>query len=136
MIKMNVLRADLLKTLKYFPDDCLKHVLEHRSRLVRGQYEDGKGGKCLMALLSELLPANQRIDSIHSLTRFFTGGEGEEYRQRAEYQSPRWLVRAWDGVMRSIPNSRYGDIQSLDQDVVLEIIEEELAAREQSRRIG
>ena len=82
-----------------------------------------------MALLSEPLPAEQRINSKETLTKFFTGGYGEEYRQRPEYQWPRRIGRAWDGHMHSIPDSRYGDIERLDVVIVLETIREELAAR-------
>ena len=130
MMKHDAIKADLVNTLRFFPDDCLRHVLDHSDRLIRGRYEDGKGGKCLMALLSERLPEDQRIHSRETLTTFFTGGHGANYRERPEYQSPRWLVRAWDGHAASIPDSRYGEIERLEVDIVLDTIRQELAARE------
>ena len=130
MMKHDAIKADLVNTLRFFPDDCLRHVLDHSDRLIRGRYEDGKGGKCLCALLSERLPEDQRIHSRETLTTFFTGGHGANYRERPEYQSPRWLVRAWDGHAASIPDSRYGEIERLEVDIVLDTIRQELAARE------
>jgi hypothetical protein len=107
----------------------LRHVRDNRHRLIRDSYSrDGNG--CLMHLLSETLPPEQRINSREDLTRFFTGGTGPGWRELPEYQPARWLVRLIDG-QRCI---RYRGFTDLSWNDVIQCLEEVIAHREALER--
>jgi len=132
-IKMTEIRNDLLQACSHFPTSCLRHVVTNRGRLIRRAYSDGTGG-CLFHLLSETLPPERRIDSKSALTRFFTGQDGAVARELPEYQPARWLVRAIDGDICATVRGRYGDLDQLDWDLVIEVLQEEIDRRERLER--
>ena len=120
--------SDLRFVFSKFPTECLLHLSENFHRLVSGVYRDEQGRGCLFFLLSELLAAP--IDSREALTRYFTGGSGDPYKDFPVYQPAKWLVRIIDGE----PVKRYGDQDHLPWSVVREILDEAIAARTLSRQ--
>ncbi len=89
--------GDALYCFSKFDPSCVRHLRDNAHRLVRGSYADGRGRGCIFGILSELLPAGERIHDRESLTTYFTGGHGPLYRERECYQPARYLVRVWDG---------------------------------------
>jgi hypothetical protein len=89
--------GDALYCFSKFDPACVRHLRDNVQRLVRGSYSDGRGRGCIFGILSELLPATQRIHDRESLTTYFTGGHGPLFRERECYQPARYLVRVWDG---------------------------------------
>lgn len=120
-----LIRRDLQAVFDRFPKACLEHLKTNRHRLTRGCYTDGQRG-CLMFLLSERLPAEQRIDSRTSLTKFFTGRSGYPACEEPQYQPARWLVRLIDGEFCE----RYENARHLDWDLVFEVLEQVILARQ------
>lgn len=118
--------SDLLYVFGMMPWMCLLHLRSNRHRLVRGVYRAKNGRGCLFFLLTELLPAERRIDSRATLTRFFGGDP-----HAPEYAPAKWIVRLWDGMVCEEVRQRYGnDIQTLDEDLVFEALEEAIRQRE------
>jgi hypothetical protein len=118
---------DLRFALSFFPTEALMHLRSNRHRLIRGAYRRaGKG--CLFNLLSEVLPADQHIDTRESLTRFFTGTSGEAVRELPQYQPARWLVRLFDG---QDCNGRYGNYRLLEFDDLMDVLDVLIAERKQ-----
>lgn len=89
--------GDALYCFSKFDASCVRHLRDNVHRLVRGSYADGRDRGCIFGILSELLPAADRIHDRESLTTYFTGGHGPLYRERESYQPARYLVRVWDG---------------------------------------
>lgn len=128
MQNTDAIKSDLLHVFKYFPTECLMHLKNNRQRLIRRSYQQGENG-CMFFLLSEPLPANKRISSRETLTRYFTGGEGEAFQAHPNVLPAQALVRAVDGKVTEIPNKRYGDLEQLEWDLVFETLDEEVHAR-------
>lgn len=128
------IKDDLRTVFGYFPLACLLHLRANRHRLIRGKYfEDGRG--CMFYLLSEVLPAEERIDRPAALTRHFTGRSGYPACEEPQYQPARWLVRLIDGL--ACP--RYGMISHLSWNTVFRCLERAIAQRiaaEQEARQG
>ena len=119
------LEEDLHFALGFFPTSSLEHVRENKHRLTRGTYSTPDGKGCLFNLLSEPLPAEFRIDSRQSLTRFFTGNCGFPSSETTVYQPARYIVRAIDNV----PCARYGFLPHVSWDFILGVIDEEIDRR-------
>jgi hypothetical protein len=118
---------DLRFAASFFPTESLSHLRANRHRLVRGAYRRaGKG--CMFNLLSEVLPADQQIDTRESLTRFFTGTSGEAVRELPQYQPARWLVRLFDGQDCA---GRYGNYRLLELDDLMDMLDVLIAERKQ-----
>lgn len=95
---------DLNYIFDHMPLKSLLHLQANAPRLIRGQYQDGLGGKCIFGLLTECLPAERQITEPKALTRYF-GGD----REAAHYQPARAIVRLWDGHDRdAVVVARYG----------------------------
>jgi hypothetical protein len=99
---------DALYCFSRFPRACVAHLRDNVHRLVRGRYRTSDDRGCVFGILSELLPAAERISDRESLTRHFTGGHGETHREQERYQPARYLVRAWDGENDPGTVLRYG----------------------------
>lgn len=78
----------------WFSTNELLHLLGNLHRLIRGSFWDGRNGRCIFGMLTELRP--NPIESRSALTEFFTGGSGHPYCELPCYQPARWLVRLWD----------------------------------------
>ena len=76
-----------------------------------------------MYLLTESLPANERITTKESLIRFWTGKSGLNFCSAQNFQPAKWLVRAHDLQ----PCLRYHG-QTLEFDTLRRILHEVLAA--------
>jgi hypothetical protein len=90
------MEADLRYILTRVPLQCRLHLQKNFHRLRRGAYKSPDGGGCLMYLLTETLPPENRITSKESLIRFWTGNRGLQSCCSARYQPAKWLVRAFD----------------------------------------
>lgn len=112
-------RQDVREVLDHFPLSAIEHLLANRHRLVRRVYRHREKG-CFFNLLSETLPLDRYIRSKPSLMRFFTGSIDLATNHHPVYQAPRWLVRLIDG--HSCP--RYGGMNYIDYDKLLEFVEE------------
>ena len=115
-----------LRTVFYsFPLESLQHLRANRHRLVRRTYrtEDGRG--CVMYLLSERLPQEQRIDSKGALMRYFSNGDPDA----PEYQPAKWIVRLWDRDICSQVQERYGPKPELDVETLMRVLDEVIAER-------
>jgi hypothetical protein len=121
--------ACLVRDLKYvfswFPTSCLLHLRANRHRLTRGTYQAPDGGGCIFYLLTETLPAEQRITSKAALTRYFGGDPA-----RPEYQPARWLVRLWDRQICVGVRKRHGEAPELTEELLLSVLEEVIRERE------
>jgi len=122
-------RDDLWFVFDFFPTECLHHLLENRHRLIRKQYYDGRGNGCLFYLLSETLPADKRIVSRETLTRFFTGASGFPACESPVYQPARWLVRLIDEQICERVRERYPDVEHLPWSFVMDSVEQYLRQR-------
>lgn len=78
----------------WFSTNELLHLLGNLHCLIRGSFWDGRNGRCIFGMLTELRP--NPIESRSALTEFFTGGSGHPYCELPCYQPARWLVRLWD----------------------------------------
>lgn len=123
------IHADLHDIFARFPLECLTHLRDNRHRLVRGVYQTSDGQGCLMFLLSELLPAEKRIDSKDSLKRFFGRPVEGKYLvdQDPYYQPARWIVRIWDGEPHP---ERYGTADPLPEHTLMAVLNEAIAEQE------
>jgi hypothetical protein len=81
---------------RWFSLKELLHLRGHFHRLVRHTYQTISNNGCIFGLLTEKRKGDSRITSREKLTRFFTGGCGEDYQEMPVYQPARWIVRAWD----------------------------------------
>ncbi len=118
--------ADAVDAFDKFDVDHVEHLRGNIHRLIRGNFNDDSGGGCIFHLLSELDGPGAWIDSKESLTRYFTGGCGEAFRHRLEYQPAKWLVRVWD--KQEI--SRYGRWTNLTREMVHDLCELSLMLRD------
>ena len=124
-------------TNRQITNDCLRHLIDSRHRLVVGHYELPNDRGCLMFVLTEPL-GDRQICSRYDLTRFFgrergvAGSPGHvAAKDSAEYQPAKWLVRLIDGQYCQQLRSRYGRACELfDYDLVIAVAEEILAHRE------
>lgn len=96
-------RARLIADLEFCFEDPrwfslaeLEHLESNFGRLVRGTYHGDNSTGCIFAILTEKRAGGEKIDCREALTRFFTGGSGDGYREREVYQPAKWIVRAWD----------------------------------------
>jgi hypothetical protein len=124
MSKSSQIIDDLRFIYNEVPVEGLRNLRDNRDRLVRGAYRTPAGGGCLMYLLTEHLPADQRIDSKKALTRYF-GGDPLAPR----YQPARFIVRLWDGQVCSEVRDRYGRAPRLDEETVFQVLDQVLAER-------
>jgi len=124
------LHSDLQQVFAAFPLNCLRHLRENHRRLVRRTYHTEGGHGCIMYLLSEPLEAAERIDSKLALMRYFgpAGGPQHETADAPEYQPARWIVRLWDD---QDCGRRYGMCRHLSKAMLLEVLDEVIARREQ-----
>jgi hypothetical protein len=106
--------ADLQFVFTFFPLDALLHLRRNLHRLISRAYRDEGDGGCIFYLLSELFPEEDRIDAREKLTRYFTGGNGERYREMEVYQPARHLVCLWDGTPRPDTPRRYPGVAQLE----------------------
>jgi len=106
--------ADLQFVFKRFPMDSLLHLRRNQHRLIRRVFADPRGGGCIFYLLTEHMSERDRIDCREKLTRYFTGGNGDPYREMAVYQPARHLVYLWDGTPRDDTPSRYPGVRQLE----------------------
>lgn len=125
-----LVREDLRHCCGFFPLACLVHVVQNAHRLMRGQYTNGDGGGCLFYLLSERLPKSRRIDSRESLTRHFTGGSGEGFRELPQYQPAKYLVRLIDGDRSAA--ERYPGLKELPFDFLIACLNDIITERQVS----
>jgi len=123
-----LVQEDLRHCCSYFPLECVMHVVQNAHRLMRGKYTDGSGRGCLFYLLSELLPADRRIDSRERLTRHFTGGSGEGFRELPQYQPAKYLVRLVDGDKSAA--ERYPGLKVMPFEFLISCLKEIIAARQ------
>lgn len=132
------IREDLRSVFSCVPLECLTHFRDNMHRLIRGSYVDrATGGRCLFALLTELLETP--IESKEDLIRFFGVQYGQpgqpgyvHPRDSVEYQPAKWLVRAWDGQ----PAPRYGAYGDLTQPMIREVLLEVIAERAEIERLS
>lgn len=125
MDPLQPVRDDLRYVFGFFTIDCLLNLRLHPDRLIRRRFSDGSGGGCIMHLLSEPLPAEQRIVDPPSLTRYFTGASGYPACEEPQYQPARHLVRLWDGM----PSSRYPGVHRLSRELVISVLDQVLEER-------
>jgi hypothetical protein len=96
-------RAQMIADLEFCFEDPrwfslaeLEHLKSNFGRLARGSYHGDNGTGCIFAILTENRAPGQQIDCREALTRFFTGGSGDGFREMDIYQPAKWIVRAWD----------------------------------------
>lgn len=126
MRRRTQLQKDLVYVFYSFPLDCLYHLRDNRHRLIRSKYCDEQGNGCLMYLLSEPLPGEQRIRSKTTLINYFSDGDPDA----VAYQPAKWLVRIWDERICSVVKRRYGEGQKLTADQIMEVLDEVIEERE------
>ncbi|MCA9051157.1 MAG: hypothetical protein KDA89_20615 [Planctomycetaceae bacterium] len=127
MSQQTRLQEDLRSVFHSFPLSCLYHLRANSHRLVRGTYRDAKGRGCIMYLLSETLPAVNRIDSKPALVSYFAEGKGDE---SPEYQPAKWIVRLWDNSICRSVLERYGPNPRLETEELLNVLDQVIAERE------
>lgn len=117
MVSARTLVNDLYTVLTHadIPKSAVEHLVENESRLIRGAYEDGHGGGCVMTLLTETLESDLQIRSKADLVRFFGRAQGKPGQaafvsavESDEYQCAKWVVRAWDHQVCDELRARYG----------------------------
>ena len=118
--------ADALDAFAHFGTDRVEHLRDSTHRLIRNSFRDNHGGGCIFHLLTEANGPGAWIDSKESLTRYFTGGCGEDFRHLPQYQPAKWLVRVWDGEK----TSRYGNWTALTAAMIHDLCELSLVLRE------
>lgn len=126
--------VDDLRYVFTFPEitpACLQHLIANRDRLITGKYStlDGRR-KCVMAMLTEILPEQDQILSKPDLTRFF-GRQVGQYgqpgfvaaRDSESYQPAKWLVRLIDRQFCPKVIQRYGrNSMALSQEELHDLI--------------
>ncbi|HEY2413515.1 MAG TPA: hypothetical protein VGI40_14795 [Pirellulaceae bacterium] len=129
---------DLVEVMmnRQITDECLRHLIASRERLVAGHYELPDDGGCLMFVLTKPLGEAQ-IRTKHDLIRFFGRPRGfpgwpgyVAAKDSPEYQPAKWLVRLIDGQFCEQVRSRYGRACELfDYDLVIAAARQILAQR-------
>jgi hypothetical protein len=110
---------------RWFTLPELLHLQRNFHQLVRHTYKGTAGTGCIFGLLTELRTGDGRIGCRESLTRFFTGGSGADYRELPVYQPARWIVRAWD--MQAC--DRYSGV-TLDRDTLRQALDRAIESRQ------
>jgi hypothetical protein len=126
-------KSDLRFIFNTVPLNCLTHLRDNQNRLIRKKYSTADGGQgCIMFLLTETLPVEQRINSIQSLMQFFgCGGKTTlELETEPNYQPPKWIIRLWDGQVCASLRNRYGDYNHLSQETLVSVLDEAIAERQ------
>jgi hypothetical protein len=124
-------KADLRSIFYSFPRSCLMHLRANRHRLVRGEYHTPAGKGCIMFLLSETLPVEQRIDSKSALLRYFRSHDGPDYDPATDpaQQPAKWIIRLWDNQICQDVKKRYGLAPHLSEDTMMSVLDEVIEER-------
>jgi hypothetical protein len=127
-------------TNRQITDECLRHLIGGRERLIAGHYELSDDRGCLMFVLTEPL-GDAQIRTKHDLTRFFGRPRGfpgwpghVAAKNSPEYQPAKWLVRLIDGQYCEQLRARYGrSCELFDYDLVIAVAREILTQRRAAR---
>jgi len=133
---------DLVEVMTHrrITNECLRHLVRSRKRLVSGQYHLPDGRGCLMFVLTEPLREWQIRDKA-DLTAFFGRERGMAgwpgyvaAKDSPEYQAAKWLVRLVDGQICEGVRARYGRACELfDYDLVVGVAAQILLQRDPDR---
>ena len=128
--------ADLRYIFSRASLESLLHLRDNRHRLTRWNYSTHDGRGCIMYLLTERMPADQRITSKDSLMRFFCDGwrPGKDCSHDPEYQAAKWIVRLWDGHICEQLRHRYGAYTFLSEEDLFNLLDEVIAERQAIER--
>ena len=113
------------------PLESLEHMQANAGRLIRRQFDNGRGGKCIFGLLSEPFTEEPQIDCRSALIAFYGGDELAPH-----YQPARAIVRLWDGRSGDpVVLERYGaNVAPLTRRLVLRVLRKAIRRRKAELR--
>jgi hypothetical protein len=113
------------------PLRSLLHLHANESRLIRRQFDNGAGGKCIFGLLTEPFSPEQQINTRPALIHHYGDDEESEH-----YAPARALVRLWDARFNDpIVIARYGcNSAPLTKRVLLRVLRQAIRRRQAKLR--